>query len=643
MAERYNYYIETPLGGWEYRRRRMQPSLVPTDIPYDKNHNFFRYRCGSRTSAEVIRTIAELTVNAEWRDTYEAPLSIRALHNFPVPKFTIMGKTNTSNQNLMCTTFLKKKMYLESRYEYCYNNYVNFGSFEMAPLPIYSYATDTWYEDYINSTHDIDGRIRPYEQCQNSRLMREKGADLLTSLTTNHGGHMNVVYPEWNSLYEVPKPYIVWRETFRKRDPIPEFERILFGVYTFTMPIQSTSTIYRNVTNDVSDMGRYYMTKDYYDVCYTAFNPYPWKYYVLKSSTFDTMNTSYTENKYNMPADYIIRDKMIGTCTLEHCINTIIDYYNWHIRHVLACTYEGDIGATLNENNVLVHHKYFNKNGIIWPDGEEWDILKNSVCDLFIGDCDHTLNDVVDYICEMFDLDITAYDYTNEEKSLKVELGMKENYDVSTIDFGINLLDYTNDMDVSDVVTAVVPYMTNFSSDKDTDSGRTFILPGADWHAEYIPEAPYKGDDKGDVLRCKYVSNDKLVELYGWVTDSVEFDYTNYDYIKRYCTEADQERVTIRNILQKLGAEYLYSQFNKTIQTFTISAVDMAYLTGSDRTWEVGDMIRCKSEPHNFNKVLPITKVELDLLDPANNVYTIGQVSVKSLTRWVGERTNKKR
>ena len=129
--------------------------------------------------------MADKTVNAEYKDGHNQsnPIELRKQHLYPVPEFVIQSKNEASFDGVFCDTLMKKKLYIEGNKEWlAWYNVLDYKTFDMDPTLVFPFATDMWYEDYMNSTHDASGDFKPLEECQNSRLMKETGGDLLSKL-----------------------------------------------------------------------------------------------------------------------------------------------------------------------------------------------------------------------------------------------------------------------------------------------------------------------------------------------------------------------------------------------------------------------------------------------------------------------------
>lgn len=170
------------------------------------------------------------------------------------------------------------------------------------------------------------------------------------------------------------------------------------------------------------------------------------------------------------------------------------------------------------------------------------------------------------------------------------------------IQFGKNLLDYTTELSNDDFVTAIIPL--GASQDEDVIEGLT----------NYLTVDGATDPDTGQIHNGIFAQLDEAVSNYGWI-----------------CTTVNWDDVTDKNTLLSKAKKYLTEiQFEKLV--LTIQMLDLHYLTGSAEPLHVLDKIRCTSAPHGMDRVFPVSKMEINLLDPSNSTYTLGSDEKVSLT-----------
>ena len=156
-----------------------------------------------------------------------------------------------------------------------------------------------------------------------------------------------------------------------------------------------------------------------------------------------------------------------------------------------------------------------------------------------------------------------------------------------TIEFGKNLLDYASNVDTSEIATRIIPLGTTLDNSKYAAIDERLTI-----------ESVNDGID--------YLQADNAVATYGVVTKVAIWD-----------------DVTTAEALMKKGMEYLTAVQWESMQ-LDVSAVDLHKLDGNIEQIKLGDKILAKSAPHGLNKYFPVTKMQIDLLDPASNKITLG-------------------
>lgn len=146
------------------------------------------------------------------------------------------------------------------------------------------------------------------------------------------------------------------------------------------------------------------------------------------------------------------------------------------------------------------------------------------------------------------------------------------------IRFGENLLDLSEYVSASEVVTCLIPY----AGQSDSKITISSVNGGKD-----------------------YIEDAAGVALYGRVWGVTEFD--TKDAAK----------------LLEMAKENLQKRLKETI-TITISAVDLHLLDVNAESFHVGDKVRVVSPPHGIDAEYTCTAISLDLVNPDQSEYTFG-------------------
>lgn len=174
-------------------------------------------------------------------------------------------------------------------------------------------------------------------------------------------------------------------------------------------------------------------------------------------------------------------------------------------------------------------------------------------------------------------------------------------YCIQDINFGDNLLNYTNNFTVQDVATAVIPLGERFDDEKRTKDA----IEGLD---EYLTIKSVNNN-------VDYVFNQSAVNRFGWVKVVKHWDDV---------TKADN--------LKKKATEWLKSvQFAKMV--LTLNAVDLSLINANIDSFEVGDTIHAWAEPFGMDTTFPIRQKTISLNDISKDTIVLSTDEVaKSYT-----------
>lgn len=166
-------------------------------------------------------------------------------------------------------------------------------------------------------------------------------------------------------------------------------------------------------------------------------------------------------------------------------------------------------------------------------------------------------------------------------------LAESDNTNTQVIEFGENLLDYTDTLLAEDIATRVIPLGTRletssiaaleeYTTIKSVNSGKT------------------------------YVESPSAIQNFGIVTKTVSF-----------------ENVSVPANLKKKAEKYLKdSQFADV--TLTLTAVDLHLLHADMEAMKIGDRIRVISPPHGMDRFFPLTELTIALDHPEFSTVVLG-------------------
>ena len=165
-------------------------------------------------------------------------------------------------------------------------------------------------------------------------------------------------------------------------------------------------------------------------------------------------------------------------------------------------------------------------------------------------------------------------------------LSDSEKVATQTIEFGVNLKNYTKTVNAEEIVTAIIP-VSEVATDVNSSSKKLLTI-----------EAINNGKD--------YVYSEAGVAMYGWIFKMVKYE------------DVSNTQTLVKNAYRDLEKSILQ---NVTVE---LNAIDMHLLNRSIESFNVCDYIRAVSTPHNFEATLICSKQTLDILKPSNDKVVLG-------------------
>lgn len=189
--------------------------------------------------------------------------------------------------------------------------------------------------------------------------------------------------------------------------------------------------------------------------------------------------------------------------------------------------------------------------------GNTWDEISGNLIDVHGG-----------FLRIRYDGDVRYLDWTKESGTSCGQV----------FRFGENLLDLSEYVSASEVVTCLIPYAGQ--------SGSQITISSVNGGKDYIEDAAG-------------------IALYGRIWGVTEFDTKD------------------ASTLLEMAKENLQKRLKETI-TITISAVDLHLLDVNAESFRVGDKVRVVSPPHGIDAEYTCTAISLDLVSPDQSEYTFG-------------------
>lgn len=168
------------------------------------------------------------------------------------------------------------------------------------------------------------------------------------------------------------------------------------------------------------------------------------------------------------------------------------------------------------------------------------------------------------------------------------------------IQFGSNLLDYSETMTADDVATAVIPLGATIEKESNGESEFDSLEKNVDITSI---------NDGKD-----YIYSEEAVKNFGWVFRTAKWD-----------------DVTVPDNLLKKATEYLETtQYENLVVTLT--AVDLSLFGQDYDSFDVGDRVLCNAPPYGMKKIFPIMEMKIPLQQPDQAQLTLGENRQMTLT-----------
>ena len=187
------------------------------------------------------------------------------------------------------------------------------------------------------------------------------------------------------------------------------------------------------------------------------------------------------------------------------------------------------------------------------------------------------------------------------------------------IEFGENLLDFTEDMIASDIATAIIPLGAVIQpvepepepepeESDDESEEETEEVEETETVTEESEQLPF--DNRVTIESVNggidFVYSAEAVSKYGWIFKTVIWDDVN-----------------LPENLKRKGLEYLSDIQFSQIQ-LEVNAVDLHMMDVDIERIKILDRIRILSTPNGLDRFFPVTEMKIQLDKPSNNTVTLG-------------------
>lgn len=202
-----------------------------------------------------------------------------------------------------------------------------------------------------------------------------------------------------------------------------------------------------------------------------------------------------------------------------------------------------------------------------------------------------------------------------------IKLSGKEIKKVGLSSFSINseynlLASYTGDVDTGNM-TITGEFVNQYTSQDNKPISTSMAVVVNTYQGKYLKytiESVNGGKD--------YIEDTAAIELFGQINRVQEFP--------------DIEEPS--ELLTK-AREYLAENIVMSV-TLEVNAVDLGLLNVNYEKFKMGDRVRVLSHPHNLDSYFSLTKVQLNLQNPENNVYSFGRAETTITETQINTQSN---
>ena len=196
-----------------------------------------------------------------------------------------------------------------------------------------------------------------------------------------------------------------------------------------------------------------------------------------------------------------------------------------------------------------------------------WEVIEKKLLDLLGG-----------YIIIRHEEGVNYLDYLSEINLLAPQ----------SIQFGKNLLDLKRVRKGEDIATVIIPLGAKLKDEEGKDTDKRLTIESYNGGADFIQDSD-------------------AIAQFGTIVKTVIFD-----------------DVTDPENLKAKGQAHL-SDSVKAWETIDLTAADLATVDKDITSFHIGTQVRAESKPHGLNQLFLVSKLSINLLDPAANKMTLGK------------------
>ena len=232
-----------------------------------------------------------------------------------------------------------------------------------------------------------------------------------------------------------------------------------------------------------------------------------------------------------------------------------------------------------NHNSMVTKDKQFKVGKITVSDPNDYIVRSDENCKSTYQAIKEKLLDHFDgYMILRYEKDGTYIDYVKDFNTMTMQ----------SIELAVNLIDLNTETKGEDIVTAVIPYGAKLKDSEGNETSERLNIKSVNGGSDMIENA-------------------EAVAKFGRIVKNIVYDDV---------TEA-------LNLKRKAEAELQSGlAFNNSL---TVKAADLSKADMNEKPFSVGNYIKVKSKYHNYDDMLPLLKLSIDLLNPQSCQLTLGK------------------
>lgn len=232
-----------------------------------------------------------------------------------------------------------------------------------------------------------------------------------------------------------------------------------------------------------------------------------------------------------------------------------------------------------NHNLMVTEDEQFKVGRITVKDSNDYIVRSDENCkSTYQAIKEKLLDHFEGYVMLRYEADGTYIDYVADFDTMNLQ----------SIELAVNLIDLNSEVKGEEIVTAIIPYGARLKDEEGNETSERLDIKSVNGGSDMIENA-------------------EAVKKFGRIVKNIVYD----------------DVTVAANLKRKAEAELQSGlAFNNSL---TITAADLSKADMNEKPFSVGNYIRVKSKFHNYDDMLPLLKLSIDLLNPQSCQLTLGR------------------